>query len=120
GLAEGFAARECDAAARLIEEDSVAFYFGQDPKRGHLAAGDGARFGAAVIDARAAAFTSLVEDHAIAGARDGVVRARVDALAAEAAFLRGVHHVGREVLTLRIVAPPAGKRAAFEEDGSAN
>jgi hypothetical protein len=51
---------------------------------------------------------------------DVVLRAGLDAISTVAATLFIIKEIGLERLAFGIVAPPAGERAALEEDGSAD
>ena len=82
--------------------------------------GDLARFRLADLGALAAAAAESGGAHGAIHLLDGVLRTGGNAIAAMAAPLLEIQQLGLQPLTFGIMAPPAGERTTFEEDGGAD
>ena len=117
-VAERLAAGERDAAAGLLVKHLVGEQLRQQLGGGKGPAGDLPRVLQAVVDAVAAGAAQVAVGESIG--RDGLLRAVRLAAQALRAFFGVMQQFGPVTLALRVVAPAAAQRAAFEEYGSAD
>src|SRR5208337_4171745 len=114
-------ARECNAAARFFEDNSVSQDLSQKLRDGRAIADALACFRYTLLTALSAKLASLGFAHGfpLVPVKCGV-RARSDTFSTTDAALRGKHHFGRWHLAFGVVAPEAAKRTPLEEDSGAN